>query len=181
MRAADLDRDRERAIDAVDVLNDLVGDLVTGTNVLRDYHSQHANGKVPAELLPGIRRLCVSHLVLGCFKAIEVYERFHDLIPMPLHDEVKALVKEFRARGVDTFRNKVVGHIWDKDRGRPLRLSEITEQLQAVMRNDVDGFLNWINRLQKGEQPGTIADTLERVRNALVEKFKITSDEAMKR
>jgi len=82
---------------------------------------------------------------------------------------------------MDTFRNQVVGHIWDKSRKRPLRLSEITEQLQVMMKNDVEAFLNWINRLEPGEQPGTIASTLESVRDALVEKFKITPDEAMNR
>ena len=181
MRTSDAAQDRERAIDALDVLNDLIGDLVTGTNVLRDYHAQHSKGKVPDELLPAIRRMCISHLVLGCCKTIEVYERFHDLIPEPQHAEAKSLVKEFRARGMDSFRNKVVGHIWDKDRGRPLRLSEITEQLQTIMKNDVDGFLSWINRLEQGEQPGTIVATLEQIRGSLVEKFKVTPDQVVQR
>ena len=162
-------------------MNDLVGDLVTGTNVLRDYHAQHLRGKVPADLLPGVRRLCVSHLVLVCCKAIEVYERFHGILPEPHRTHTKALVKEFRARGMETFRNQVVGHIWDRSRGRPLRLSEINEQLQVMMENDVGAFLNWINRLEPGEQPGTIAATLEGVRDALAQKFHISPDEAMNR
>lgn len=33
--------DRARAIDAVDVLNDFIGDFVTGTMVLREYSKQH--------------------------------------------------------------------------------------------------------------------------------------------
>jgi hypothetical protein len=62
-----------------------------------------------------------------------------------------------------------------------MRLSEITEQLQMMMKNDVDGFLKWINRLERGDQPGTIAATLEGIRNSLVQKFAITSNEAIKR
>jgi hypothetical protein len=119
--------------------------------------------------------------VLGCCKAIEVYERFHDIMPEPHKANARALVKEFRKRGMDSFRNKVVGHIWDNDRKRPVRLSEINLYLQTMMKNDINAFLAWINRLERGNQTGTIVATLEDLRWSLVEHFAISPDEVVNR
>lgn len=172
---------RNRILDAVDVLNDLVGDLVTGTNVLREYQALNVAGKIHGDLLPGIRRMCVSHIVLSCCKFIEFYDHFHDLLPENQRAAAKALRREFNTRGMTSFRNKVVGHIWDNNQGRPLQLSEITQQLQVMMKNDVTEFLDWINRLESGVQPDTVAATVEEIRNSLIASHTVSPDEAIRR
>ncbi len=37
---------RNKASDAVDLLNDFIGDLITGTNVLREYMKEQREGRL---------------------------------------------------------------------------------------------------------------------------------------
>ena len=172
---------RDRIVDAIDVLNDLVGDLGTGTNVLRDYHAQAAAGKMPADILSGVQRLCVSHIVLGCCKFIEFYERFHDVVPEEHRPVAKRLLKELNARGMVEFRNTVAGHIRHNQLGRPLRNSEITGLLQEMMRGSVEGFLSWVNELQSGARNETVTAVIESLRDALIELHEVSPDEVLRR
>jgi len=172
---------RDRAVNAVDILNDLVGDLITGTNVLRDYHAQHRRARLPTELMVGVQKMCISHLVMGSCKFIEFYEHFHDILDAENRASAKALVREFRSRGMETFRNKVVGHIWDKDKGRPLLLSEITQHLEHFTKKDLNSFLNWINKLDDHPQPESVVGIVEAIRSNLVETHSITPNEVIHR
>jgi|OpeIllAssembly_1097287.scaffolds.fasta_scaffold05707_4 hypothetical protein len=172
---------RERAINAVDVLNDLVGDLITGTNVLRDYRAQHQRNKLPTELVVGIQKMCISHLVMGACKFIEFFEHFHDILDADDRTSAKALVREFNSRGMVEFRNTVVGHIWDKKKGRPLLLSEITQHLERLTNKDLVSFLDWINKLEVHRQPDSVVGTVEKIRSNLVEAHSIQPDEVIGR
>ncbi len=172
---------RERVIDAVDVLNDLIGDFVTATNVLREYSSAYARTKLPKELLVGIQKMCVSHIVIGGCKFIEFYERFHDILPNLDHAEAKTLLREFNSRGFLEFRNTVVGHIWDKEKNRPLVLSEVTQHLERITKMDLKRFLDWINALEPGLQTQSIAGKIEAIRTNLVNKYSISPNEVIDR
>lgn len=170
-------RIRERAIDAVDILNDLVGDLITGTNVLRDYRAQYQDNKLPKELMVGIQKMCISHLVMGACKFIEFFERFHDILDADDRNDAKALVREFNNRGISEFRNTVVGHIWDKKKGRPLVLSEIIQHLDRLTRKDLGAFLDWINKLEVHQRPDSVVGTVEKIRSNVVVAHSIQPDE----
>ena len=62
------------AIDAVDTLNDLIGDLAAGTIVLRDYHQQYkTGGAFNLELMSAVQKMCLSHLVLAFAKQLEFW------------------------------------------------------------------------------------------------------------
>jgi hypothetical protein len=59
------DSRRVVAIDAVETLNDLIGDLVAGTRVLADYHRSHKAGSVGLKQMSAVQKMCLSHLVLA--------------------------------------------------------------------------------------------------------------------
>ena len=61
---------REKAVHAVDTLNDLVGDLVGGTMLFREWDMQFKAGRVPEMLMVNVQKICISHLVLGLCKFV---------------------------------------------------------------------------------------------------------------
>jgi hypothetical protein len=115
-----IDKIREKAVHAADTLNDFIGDFIGGTALFREWDTQFRVGRVPETLMINVQKICVSHLVLGLFKFVEFYERFHQVIPSEHLEACKALVSEINRKGVVEFRNKCVGHIWDKEKQRPL-------------------------------------------------------------
>lgn len=172
---------RDRVVSAVDVLNDLVGDLVTSTNVLREYYVQHRAGRLlPAEMA-GVQKMCVSHLVLGCCKLIEFHKHFHDILPAEHRDQIKGLVRAFRNRGMVEFRNKIAGHIWDNDKCRPLVLSEIMRSIEKMTEGDFDAFLHWINDPKDNTYPTNVVTVVETIRDSLMRQHVVSANEAIHR
>ncbi len=73
------DSSRDKAIDAVDILNDLIGDLSVGTRVLMDCRARRREFTV--EQMSAVQKMCLSHLVLGFAKLLEFWKRYHDTVP----------------------------------------------------------------------------------------------------
>src|SRR5688572_15995678 len=109
---------RARAIDAVDVLNDLVGDFVTGSMVLREQEAHFKKGALTLHQMVGVQKMCLSHLVLALAKCIEFWEKYHGLVPAKHRDTFKLMNRKIRAREVASFRNSCVGHIWNDEQQR---------------------------------------------------------------
>ena len=172
---------REKAVHAADTLNDFIGDLVGGTMLFREWDTQFRAGRVPDMLMVNVQKICVSHLVLGLCKFVEFYERFHQVIPSGHRETCKALVSDINRRGIVDFRNKCVGHIWDKERQRPLIHSEIMARLARLTGGDMSGFLNWINNPNGNEFPATAVSVVETVRDALMVEYSILPDEIIHR
>lgn len=175
------DSSRERAINAVDLLNDLVGDFITGTMVLARYHAECRTGSITPQQLAGINKMCVSHLVLGLNKWAEFYDRFHDLIPSELKDHAKRIKKTIEGRKFLDFRNKYVGHIWDKDNDRPLLNSEIVDRLNKIMNDDARAFLRWLNHPDSVEYSKSVAGTSEAIRDSIAAEFGIKPGDILDR
>ena len=176
-----IDKIREKAVHAADTLNDFVGDFIGGTALFREWNTQFRVGRVPETLMINVQKICVSHLVLGLFKFVEFYERFHQVIPSEHLEACKALVSEINRKGVVEFRNKCVGHIWDKEKQRPLIHSEIMTRLARLTGGDMSGFLDWIDNPKTNEFPSSVVSVVERVRDALMSKYSISPDELIHR
>ena len=159
---------RAVAVDAVDTLNDFVGDFVSGVMLLRDYSARYHAGSVIRELMVSVQKICLSHLALSLAKFVEFYERFHMIIPSQHRDIAKGLVRSIKQKGIVHFRNKCVGHIWDKDLGRPLAHSEIMTRLKQIAGNDSDAFLRWINDPEANIYPTTVVSIVETIRDDLM-------------
>ena len=172
---------RDNAVHAVDTLNDFVGDFVGGVMLFREWESQFNAGRVPEILMVNVQKICLSHLVLGLCKFVEFYERFHKVIPSEHRDVCKGLVREIKQKGVVEFRNKCVGHIWDKHLHRPLIHSEIMTRLARLTGSNLSEFLNWINNPKANTFPSTVVSIVETVRDAMMSQHSITQDEIINR
>lgn len=172
---------RDYAVHAVDTLNDFVGDFVGGVMLFREWEIQFKDGRVPEMLMVNVQKICLSHLVLGLCKFVEFYERFRTVIPSEHRDVCKALVSEIKQKGVVEFRNKCVGHIWDKSLDRPLIHSEIMTRLLKLTGGNMSVFLDWVNNPKGNTFPSTVVSIIETVRDTLMTQYSITQDEIINR
>ena len=172
---------RELAIDAVDTLNDLIGDLVAGTLVLLEYHQRFEAEHIPLQKMTAVQKMCLSHLVLSFVKLLEFWERCHQIVPAEHRDDLKALNRILKKKGVEDFRNKVAGHVWDRRLGRPLRNSEINARLEVLTDGHLGEFLRWVNNLEGNTYPRTVLSVVETIRNSLMIKYKIQPEEIIGR
>ncbi len=173
--------DRENAIDAVDVLNDLIADLVSGTNVFVDYRQRFKSGSFRIEQMVAVQKMCFSHLALSFCKLLEFWEHYQQLVPDKHRGDLKSVNSEIKRRGVKEIRNKVAGHIWDKKLKRPLRHSEIMAQLEAFIGKHADDFLGWVNNPEDNTYPNTILSVVETIRDAIAQEHAINPNEIIER
>ena len=172
---------RDNAVHAVDTLNDFVGDFVGSVNLFRVFETQFKAGLVPEMLMVNVHKICLSHLVLGLCKFVEFYSRFHKVIPSEHREACKGLVREIKQKGVVEFRNKCVGHIWDKELDRPWIHSEIMTRLNRLTGANLSGFLDWINNPNANNFPYTVVSIVETVKDTLISQHSITQDEIINR
>ena len=174
---------RAKAVDAVDVLNDFIIDLIAGVMVLREYE---ASFKKTASTNPdklSVNRLCLSHLILNLCKVIEFWKRYKSVVPTNLKEPFKSLVKTLEGRKVTEFRNKYIGHIWDDELNRPLVHSKIIRKIDILC----DGAYQQFFELDKQPKSNltttltTVISVIETARDALVAKHQIGDDEILKR
>ncbi len=175
------DLTRTDAVDATDILNDFVGDLVSGVMVLIEYRAILLNDPAQKDALIAIQKMCLSHLILTLNKWLEFYEKYHSLFDGELKNECKELTKRIKNRNIDTFRNKCVGHIWDKNKKRPMYNSEIEKYLNKIMLNDIEKFLLWLNNPTRNEYPDSVVSIIEKCRESIVKKYNIGHDEILQR
>lgn len=172
---------RIQAVYAADTLNDFVGDFVSGVMLFREWDAQFKAGRVTEDLMITVRKICLTHLVLGLSKFEEFYRRFNRVIPSEYRVACKGLVREIEQKGVIDFRNKCVAHIWDDDHERPLVHSEIMARLDHMTGGNIPAFLDWINNPRDNTYPSTVVSIVETVRDKLMEQYCITFDEFVNR
>lgn len=172
---------REKAVNAADMLNDLIGDLIGRAMLLREWDAQFKAGRVPEMLMVNVQKICVSHLALSLCKFVEFHKRFHQAIPSMHRETCRNPLRDVNRRGVIEFRNKCVGHILDTDQQRPLIHSEIMARLGRMTGGDMSGFLNWISNPKGNEYPLTSISVIQTVRDALISDHSIKLDEIIQR
>ncbi len=175
------DLTRKDAVDATDILNDFIGDLVAGVMVLIEYRAILLNDPAQKDALVAIQKMCLSHLILTLYKWLEFYEKYHSLFDGELKAECKELTKRIKSRNIDAFRNKCVGHIWDKEKKRPMYNSEIDKYLNKIMLNDIQKFLLWLNNPRGNKYPESVVSIIEKCRENIVKKHDINHEEIMQR
>ena len=174
-------QEREKAIDAADILNDLIGDFVIGTGVFKQYDEAYRSGNIDLGKMIAIQKMCISHLILGLSKISEFNRKFGTIIPMQHRGALKVINKNIREKDIEGFRNKIVGHIWDRKKQRPLRKSEIEERLKKIVSPNMGSFLSWINNPNDNSYPSTVLSVIETIRDSIVEEYQLNSDEIIER
>ena len=174
-------RERAKALDAVDILNDFIIDLIAGVMVFREYQASFKRKPGTNGIELSINRLCLFHLTLSLSKVIEFWKRYKSIVPMGLKEPFKLLVKTLEGKKITAFRNKYIGHIWDDELNRPLLHSEIIGRIDKLTEDDLDGFMNWINNPKANSFPNTVISVVEATRDALMAKYQISNDEVINR
>jgi hypothetical protein len=170
-----------RALDAVDTLTDFIGDLIAGVMVLREYVIAREKGCLEELTLITIRKMCLSHVVLTLCKFHEFWQHYKDLVPLEHREAAKDILKTLEKKKIKDLRNKWVGHIWDKDRKRPLIHSEIIERFDILVDGDLSTFLDWINNPKNNTYPTTVVSIVEEIRNSIMTTHGISLKEIIAR
>ena len=173
--------ERERAIDACDVLNDFIGDLITGVMVFRDYVSSHQQGKTRLEMMVSVQKMCMSNIVLGLTKFEEFWVNFHDLVPEDHRSSCKAILRRMNQRKIGNFRDTYVGHIIDLKTKCPLKKSDVEAAFRVIAEPGIDEFLRWINDPKSNAHRDSVVSVVEAVRDTLQQAYGITPDEIINR
>lgn len=172
---------RNKAIDAVDLLNDFIGDLIIGVNVLREYIKKEREGRLDIREMIPIHKMCLSHLILTLNKWCEFYKNYSQLIADEHREPVKNLNRQLKEKRIENFRNKCIGHIWDNDHRRPLMHSEIMSGLERIIGSSLSDFLTWVNNPQDNSFPNTVVGIVETVRDSITARYGISEAEIINR
>ena len=164
---------KEKAIEACRILNEFVLDLITGVKCIELFESPAVQAKASQETNLGMTRLCFFHLIITLSKWIEFYNKYQSLLPNKNRKVCKNLKKEIEKREIGLFRNKFVGHIWDKDCDRPLTKEESDAYIVKINGGDKAAFLGRINKLN-APYPTTVVSISERVRDELEKQYSLT-------
>ena len=172
-----MERTKERAIEAYWILNDFVGDLITGTRALEYFDTPKFKAGASGQVLRTYNKMADSFLFVTLAKWIEFYDHYHILIPKEVRSVCKQLRNELDKRGVREFRNEVVGHIWGKKYNRPLLPSEMEELDRKITKGDAIAFIRWVNDPVKNGFGETIVGTSEAVREAIKKDWSLSDQE----
>lgn len=174
-------QNRTNAIDAADLLNDLIGDIISGVMVFREYDRQYRAGHIPLTMMSPIQKMCLSHIVLSLSKWLEIHKKYHSLFPSITVDTCRHLNKVIRQRGIPDFRNVCIGHIWNKKTKRPLFHSEIMSRLEIIADGNLPDFLRWMNNPEGNTYPNSVVSIVEKIRDDIVAEYNIQPDEIINR
>ena len=172
---------RNDAVDAVHILNDLIGDFVVSVVTLKENRRRFSEKKEMANALVASNKMCLSYMVLALDKWLEFYNKYHRLFSGELHSTCKTTTKLIRIREVEKFRDRCVGHVLDKDTNRPLFPSEVNNGLNKIIGKDINAFLNWVHNTSGDKYPESITSIVEECRDYLANKFSICHSEIMEK
>jgi len=170
---------RERAIEAVDILNDMIANCVAPVNVFKDYFIKRDGDESKNSHLIALYRLCMSQAILTLIKWVEFYEKYGGLIPDNMRSKCKLLLKRVKDRDVEYFRKSCIGHIWNKEKNRPLYNSEIEDLLKKITMNHVGNFMKWINDSENNSYPTTVVSIIERLRDDIAAQYGVDYKEVL--
>jgi hypothetical protein len=163
-----------KAIEAYRILNDLLGDLIIGTRTVDLYSHPIISSQMSESFKIGVTRLCVFHLIISLNKFIEFYHHYKNIIPEDVKDTCKGLMKILKEKKVPDYRNKVAGHIWDKNKKSPITEEEHDYYSMTIYGNNYDSFLLWINNPNKNIFPETVVSIVEHTKNVIAKKYSLS-------
>jgi len=157
----------DRHQEAVSILDMLILDTMVGLRSLDIFSAIDDKRSMSVNMRAGLTRLSTMHLILALAKWMEFYEHYKNLIPERSAANAKTVYKDLKRRGVRDFRNKVVGHIWDKDVGKHLSKEDTQKWLARVIGPDKAAFNRWIYNPGATDCTSHLVGLTENIRNAL--------------
>ncbi len=169
---------RDRAVDAIDILNDLMNEIMTGVEVYNHYLVKHKAGIISFDGMASAQRLCFTSIFLALNKIREFNRRYLRIVPEYYRVSLKELQDIIVERGIPDYRDHCIGHIWDSSANQPVKHSEVNRRLSVIIGGKTVDFLNWLHITGKTE---TVAGILEAVRDALMTEYSVGHDEIIDR
>jgi len=167
---------KTRAAEAFRILNEFIGDLVSSTSNLELLDTALFQ-QADIEVKRAYFRMCISYLMISLSKWCEFYEKYHSVIPRDVRIPAQKLKIAIEQRGIIKFRNKVVGHIWDKELKRPLTIAEVQTRLIKIYGDSPEKFVLWINDSQKNTDHNTVVGIVEYVRDRIRQEFDLSEND----
>lgn len=169
---------RDKAVDAIDILNDLMNEIITGVDVYKYYHGGRKAGIFSFDGMASAQRLCFTNIILSLNKVREFNKRYLRIIPEHYRVPLKELQGKIVEKGIPDFRDHCIGHIWDPSTNQPVKNSEVMRRLSVIVGGTPMDFVNWLHITGRTD---TVAGTLESVRDALMKEYSVTRDEVVDR
>lgn len=120
------------------------------------YHSYMLTQQLKDQELPGQSSDAQAHyfgiivpynyamLALTLCKVMEFHTAFRRYLPDDLRAELDAINSRISKSGIINYRNKYVGHLFDKKTGKPLRLDKIMDYWNALLDSQTEEqFRKW--------------------------------------
>ena len=167
---------KERAIEAAQLFDRLMIDLIIGTRSLEIFEAFNRNKQLLAVTYHGMRRMAYSHIILSLNKYLELYQAYHDVIPASCRKECKRLMKIIESKPIEEFRHKYVGHLLDKKTKRPLSVTELENIIPRIYGEDETIFLHWVNKRGR-KYPETVVSILQKTRDEIMQDNAISKEE----
>jgi hypothetical protein len=169
--------------DAVEILDSLATHLTVAVRALRNMRdhlsSRPIEHRIREKAEIAVDQVFVSSILLTLSKFLEFHRTYQTLLPdnSPATMHAKQIHRTLCIRGLHEFRNKYVGHIWDKKRNRPLRQTEIQDALTSILGDDRDGFIEWVHNDVSNQFPSSIVSVIAQLRDDLARSHKVNPDE----
>ncbi len=171
---------RDTVIDAIDILNDLMGEIMNGVDVYKHYVECYKTGIVTDDDMAGASRLCFTSMILALNKVREFNRRYLQIVPQGVHRAALTQLQEtIVARGIPEFRDHCIGHIWNQKTNQPLKHSEVMKRLSVIVEENVMAFVNWLHGTGSGGN--TVVGVLESIRDTLKEEYSVMVSEVINR
>jgi hypothetical protein len=166
-----------RVREACRLANDIMLDLVNGTEVYRKLAPAIPSGPDAEPARIGLTRIALFHSAITLHKWLEYHDRYLSVIPDDLKPSSKTLRQDIERRGIRKFRNNVAGHIRDDDTGRPLTNDEVEKRVDGITGGDIAGFFEWINSATSNSVPTNVVAIIEQIKDRLIKDYNLRYDE----
>lgn len=164
--------------DAVQILDLLATDMTVAIEIWR--RTRFLPEAIYTEKTEiAVDRVLISSVILSLAKYLEFYRMYQPIFPTQseavkhagrIHEKLsKSLIR--------MFRDKYVGHIWDRGEKRPLRESEVQDTLTTVMGDDRAAFVEWVQNSGQNRFPESIVSVLEKLRDEIAKSHGINPDD----
>jgi hypothetical protein len=169
---------RDKAIDAIDILNDLMNELMTGVDVYKHYLAGYKAGIVTFDGISSAQRLCFMSIIMALDKIREFNKRYLRIVPQGHRGTLQDLKTTIIGKRIPEFRDHCIGHIWDGRRNRPVKHSEVMDRLSLIVGTKPMVFMRWLHVTGKRD---SVAGALETIRDAIMAEYSVTEDEVIGR
>ena len=89
-------------------------------------------------------------------------------------------MKILKNKKIVEFRNKVVGHVWDKDKRAPITDEEHDNYIKQIYGGNFESFLLWVNNPGNNIYPKTVVSIVEYTKNKIAKDYNIIDAEVFK-